>query len=477
MYIGKHKITELFLYRWRFIIGYSLVGISLIGALFFVGNYLPGSISNQEMESVIKSSSLNLSSLNSADITNLPYHLLQHASITLFGVTNLSIKLPSLLLALLSIVGIIFILRRWFKPSVGILASLVAITTGQFLFIAQDGTPTILFLFWPVCLLLLATLISYQKKLRLLTVLGFFITAALSMYTPLSIYLIVAFAVIMILHPHLRCLIKQVPQVPLVLGIIFTAVIITPLVVSVIGHLSLGFTLLGIPSHMPNFDSNLVSLGAEFFGFVKPGGLTIMTPFFELGSMLLIAVGIFYVIKTRVTAKNYIIMLWTACLIPLIIINPVYSSIMFLPLVLLLTAGLGTLLYYWYDLFPNNPYARIGGLIPVVIFVTVLIFSGASRFIFGYEFDPSIVTNFSNDLRIIPADTKYLVVADSELDFYNIVSDHNHQYTVSTNPAGESFVATHKAHQDFEGYTVDRIITSSLNNDSDRFYLYTKTSI
>jgi len=472
--MDKFHISNFFLYRWRFIIGYILVGIGLIAALFFAGTHLPGGISNQEMQSVVKSDLLKFSGLTTTDITNLPYHLLQNACITIFGVSIFTIKLPSIILAFFSAIGIILILRRWFKPSVGVLASLVAITTGQFLFIAQDGTPNILYLFWPVCLLLLATQISYQKKLKWLYVLGLCITIALSLYTSLSIYLLIAFGIVVLLHPHLRYIIKQIPFIPLIFGIVLVVALITPLVISLIYNPNLGLRLLGIPAHWPNLSSNFVSLGAEYFGFNKPGGLTLMTPFFELGSMLLIAIGVFHVIRTRVTAKNYVIVSWVLCLVPLMIMNPNLTSITFLPLVLLLATGLNTILMYWYKLFPSNPYARVGGLVPLAILVTVLVFSGASRFIYGYKYDPSIVSNFSNDLNIIPNNTKYLVVANSEQAFYDVVASHNKQYTVSTEPTGDSFLATRKSNKNFDGYKITQILTSPANNDSNRFYLYTK---
>lgn len=472
--MNNFHITDFFLYRWRFIIGYSLIAISLIVALVIAGTYLPGGISNQEMQSIVKSNSLDFSKLTAADITNLPYHLLQHACISLFGVSIFTIKLPSIILAFFSAIGIIMILRRWFKPSVGVLASLVAITTGQFLFIAQDGTPNILYLFWPVCLLLLATQISYQKKLKWLYVIGLCITVALSLYTSLSIYLLVAFVFVILLHPHLRYVIKQIPLTPLIFGVVLTVVLTTPLIISLINNPNLSLTLLGIPTHWPNLSANFGSLGAEYFGFNKPGGLTLMTPFFELGSMLLIAFGVFHVIRTGITAKNYVITSWVLCLIPLVILNPSLTSITFLPLVLLLATGLNTILVYWYKLFPSNPYARIGGLIPLAILVIVLVFSGASRFIFGYKYDPSIVSNFSNDLNIIPSNTKNLVVANSELAFYDVVASHNKQYEISTTPTSDSFLATRKSNQNFSGYEIKRIITSPTNNDSNRFYLYTK---
>lgn len=474
--MNKFKISELFVYKWRYWIGYILVAVSLISALFFAGMFLPGGLSSQEMQSVVKSNSLGFTSLTSLDITNLPYHLLQHASIAIFKVSVLSIKLPSIILAFLSAIGMILLLRRWFKPGIGVLASLIAITTGQFLFIAQDGTPGILYLFWSVCLLLLANVISQQKKFRSLYVITLFVAIALSLYTPLSLYVLIALATAVILHPHLRYIIRHLPKLQLIIGILLSMLIVVPLVVALIKSPNLWLTLLGIPNHWPNFGANFASLGAQYFGFSKPGGLVLMTPFFELGSMLIIAIGLYYVLKTRVTAKNYVITLWMICLIPAIILNPNFTSITFLPLVLLLATGLNTLLSYWYNLFPRNPYARIGGLIPIIILVTVLVFSGASRFIYGYKYDPSVVPNFSKDLKLIPKDTKNIVVSSDEFDFYKVVSLHNKKINVTTAPTtgSDGFLATNKANKAFSGYKINRIITSSTKNQSDRFYLYTK---
>lgn len=473
--MGKFVISESFLYKHRYLFGYGLIIIALIASLFLVGVYLPGGLSNQEMQSIVDANKVNITSvMNTSNIINLPYYFLQHLSILLFGVSIITIKLPSLFLALLSVIGMIIILRKWFKPRIGVLAMLIAITTGQFLFIAQDGTANILYLFWPVCLLLLATMVSFSKKLKWLYITALFVVSGLSLYTPLSIYLLITMLVVALLHPRLRYILKNTPRVPMIVGIILFAIIISPLANAVLTDINYGLILAGIPTSTPNFNSNLITLGAIYFGFSKPGGMSIMTPFFELGSMLIILIGVFNVIKTGVTAKNYIIISWTICLIPLIILNPNITTITFLPLVLLLATGLSATLNYWYKLFPNNPYARIGGLIPVIVLVSVLVYSGASRFVYGYEYDPDIVTNFSNDLELIPKNTKYILATNSETPFYQVIEKHNDGPKVINTPEGEEFLSTRKAKSDFINYKIDKIVTSSFKDDSDRFYLYKK---
>lgn len=472
--MGNFNITETFIYRWRYPIGYGLVALGLIAVMIFAGLYLPGGISNQEIQSVIKSNVTNFSDPWTIDVVNLPYHLLQHISIALLGVSVISIKLPSIILAFLSAIGMVLLLTQWFKPSIGVLASLIAITTGQFLFIAQNGTSDVLYVFWPVWIILIASLIPIQQKFRKLFVAAFFVTAALSLYTPLSIYVILIIAGAIILHPHLRYLLKQLSRTELIVGLTMVLMLVSPLIYSIFKSPHLILTLLGFPAAWPNLGSNLSSLGDQYLNFINPGGTTVLTPFFELGSVLLIALGAYFVIQTRATAKSYVVILWTLCLIPVVIFNPSLTNITFLPLVLLLGSGLGGLLAHWYELFPRNPYARVGGLVPIIILVTALVFSGVDRYIYEYRYSPNIVPSFSKDLQLIPAGTKNIVVASNELEFYQVIAKYRKQLTISTYPAGDTFLATHGVSHPVKGYKIDQIITSSAKNNSDRFYVYKK---
>lgn len=472
--MGMFDFRKFIIYRWRYIIGYSLVAIGLIAVLIFAGMYLPGGLSNQEIQSVIKSNSLNGADFWSINAINLPYYLLQKICLVLFGVSVLSIKLPSIILALLSAVGMVLLLRQWFKPRIAVLASLIAITTGQFLFISQNGTPDVLYLFWSVWIILIASLIPLQTKFRKLFIIAFFTLAALSLYTPLSIYVILVIAGSIALHPHLRYLIKQLSIWELVIGLIIILILISPLMSTVIHNPDLGLSLLGVPVKWPNIGDNIALINNQFYGFASTEATTVITPFFELGSSLLIALGAYFVIKTRTTAKNYVVMLWILCLIPVIILNPDLTSITFLPLVILLGSGLSGLLAHWYSLFPHNPYARIGGLIPLIFLVTLLVLSGVNRYIYSYRYNPKIVPNFSNDLRLIPKETKNIIVSDDEMPFYSVINKYNKKINVSTEPTSDEFVATRESKREFNGYAIDKIITTNTFNNSDRFYVYKK---
>lgn len=480
--MATRDFSKYFLYRWRYVIGYSLVGILLAGLLLFAGLYLPGGISSTEVTSVVRGASLSLNDPATLAIPNMPYYALQAASFALFGASVFSIKLPSLILGLLSAIGLILLLRRWFKPNIAVLASLIAISTGQFLFISQSGVPSILYIFWPIVLLLLGTQVTRGKKARFLWKLLFALSAGLSLYTPLSIYPLLAIILATLLHPHLRATVRKLKRGRLVAVASLFLITIAPLIYFIVLNPQLLLRLLGIPieeNWPPDFMENARIVLQQYFLFWDPSFTTIATPVFGLGSVLLIVIGLMRLIRTRETTRSYLVIIWIVCLTPVLLLNPIFTSVTFVPSMLMLAAGLTSLIGYWYRLFPFNPYARIVGLVPIVILVSTLIITGLARYGYGYHYSPSLATLFSNDLRLLPSTTKQLVVTQDERDFYVAVSKANGSpYEVVTQPTSSSFTATRGA-QDLVkeyGYKVSRIITSARSTEADRFYVYDRPS-
>jgi hypothetical protein len=476
--MATRDFSKYFLYRWRYVIGYSLIGLLLAGLLLFAGLYLPGGISTTEMNSVVRSASLNFNDPATLAMTSLPYYTFQAGIFALFGVSIFTIKLPSLILGLVSAIGLILLLRRWFKPNIAVLTSLIAISTGQFLFISQSGVPSILYIFWPIALLLLGTQITRGKKFRFLWKLLFAITAGLSLYTPLSIYPVIAILLATILHPHLRATVRRLRRLRLVAVLFAFLVTIAPLVYFIVLNPTLGLQLLGIPigeNWPPDLGANALTVLQQYFLFWDPSFTTVATPVFGLASALLISIGLIRLIRTRDTTRSYLVIIWIICLVPVLLLNPIYTSVTFVPSMLMLAAGLTSLIGYWYRLFPLNPYARVSGLVPIVILVGTLIVTGLVRYGYGYHYSTSLATLYSNDLRLLPSDTTQLVVGDDERDFYEAVSQANGStYEVVSTPTADSATVTREANEDFKSgeYSIERIITSARSNESDRFYVY-----
>lgn len=466
--------SHYFLYRWRYTIGYSVIGLVLIALLLFAGIFTPAGLSPAEMKSVATTASLSFSDPVTLAVPHLPYHLLQAGIFSLFGITTFTVKLPSLIIGFLAAIGLILLLRRWFTLNVAVLTSLIAITTGQFLLIAQSGTASILYIFWPIVILLLGTQITRgASKWRFAAKLGFTVAIALSLYSPLSIYSLIAIILTISLHPHLRAIIRRLSKARLAIVMGAGLVILAPIIYLISLNPTYGMTLLGLPSEWPNLIENTVTVLKQYFLFWSPSAGTVMTPVFGLGATLILGIGLYRLIRTRETTRSYLITLWMLCLAPVIILNPTFTTVSFVPLILMLAAGLTSLIGYWYRLFPRNPYARVGGLIPIIILVGVLISTGLIRYAYGYHYTPSIAPLFSKDLTLLPRDTTHLVVVKDELPFYNAVAKYRTGLTVSTTPPSGEFMTTKRAKiQDSRRYVITGIITNGYTDNADRYYSY-----
>jgi hypothetical protein len=300
--------------------------------------------------------------------------------------------------------------------------------------------------------------------------------AALSLYTPLSIYPLIAIVLAISLHPHLRAIIRRLSRARIAASAGLAALVMAPLGYLIAVTPRLGLELLGIPTlATTSIGENVLTLLRQFFLFWEPSTTTLMTPVFGIGSVLIISLGVYRLIRTSDTTRSYLIIIWGLCLLPILVLNPTFTSVTFTPSVLLLAAGLTSLITYWYRLFPLNPYARIAGLIPIVILVVTLMGSGLDRYVYGYHYAPTTATNFSKDLSLLPRDTEYIVVTKDELPFYSAVAHHKEGLSVTTTPLTDEFAATRAARDSIgEGYEVTQIITTAYSNDSDRLYIYKK---
>jgi hypothetical protein len=479
------QITEYFLYRKRYMLGYVLIALLIAGILTLAWLFVPGGLSQPEMDAAVTSSSLTFSTqvFEPGSIINLPYYLLQHLSVMVFGFTTLAIKLPSFILALFSSLGILLLLRMWFKQNVAVLTTILIITTGQFMFLAQNGTPAIVYVFWPIWLLVSALMVSRHARFSVFWKVSLFAIAALSLYTPFTIYILLALVSAAVLHPHLRYIIRNLSKVRLSLAVLCALVLVAPLNYAIIFHPHIGLELLGVPDTWPNLGANALRLIQQYFDFSSPATGIMMKPVYGLGSMILIVLGFVRLFTTKYTARSYIIIAWIVLLIPVLLINPTFISVTFVPGVLLMAMGVSFLLSRWYSIFPRNPYARIAGLIPLTVLLGGLMFSGVDRYIYGYMYDPKVSVNFSKDLDFINAqlaDTSRgsttIRATNQEAPFYQVVAKYHENTSVATPEelvlGVQTTIVTHNANPLYPPIEPTRIITSPISSDADRFYIY-----
>jgi len=475
------RVTDFFIYKWRYPLGYLFIATLLIIVVGIAVFSTPGGLRASEMTSTVGSASLSVESLDPSMVINLPYHVLQRLTFIAFGVTTVTIKLPSLILGTFTIIGIFFLTRIWFRRNVAVLTTILAATSTQFLFLVQDGTPAIMYSFVVVWILLCGTFITrnYMFNTFWKVVAGVLLASAL--YMPLGIYLIISVIITASFHPHIRYIVRHITKLRLILALSLAAVFITPLVYACIVSPGTLFTLLGVNLYNFSFTDHVVSMWNTFAGFLTLPTSYILTPLYSLGLVVLMTIGLWRVWQQRHTARSYIVLILGGVLLPFVFLDPSNANTLFVLATILAGYGIAHLISSWYKLFPRNPYARIAGLIPLTILVLGMVYSGVIRYTHNYTYNPEVLSYYSDDLKLLDGtlskfskDTIITVVArGDEVPFYNAVARYDKRFVVSTNYDTTTLITTRAAHIALKpNGKIDTIVASSRANDADRFYIY-----
>ena len=486
--VKMKAVTEYTLYAKRYLIGYLLVLALFIGILSIAAFYVPGALRQGEMQSALTSGALSMQSINPESVVNLPYYILQRLSFLTLGVTPFSIKLPSIILGALTAIGIFVLTRTWFRRNVAVITTAIAISSTQFLFLLQDGTPAILFSFITVWLLAACTFVTRSQLFTTFWKVVACVLMATALYIPLGIYVVLAIVITASLHPHIRYVIRRVARVRFTIALLLGLISVAPLIYAIIIKPSVALMLLGIPTEGLNLPASLLTAGQDLFGFFSTSNSHQLRPLYPLATTLLILIGIYKLLTVKYTARSYTVLILGACLTLLVAINPTHATALYPIAVLMIAMGIATLIVNWYKLFPRNPYARVAGLVPITVLVVGLVFSGLMRYMNNYTYNPNILSHYTTDLRLLDntlareAETKklQLVTAPSELPFYGLVAHYDSRFSANTtaDPAATTIIFTKRAHkaEPVPALPLSTIVTSQKSSDADRFYVYKNTA-
>lgn len=480
----KTRVTDLFLYRWRYRLGYVFVTIVGIVVIALIATLVPAALREGEIQSALASGALSIKSLTPSMVVDWPYHVLQRGSFMLFGVTTLSIKLPSLIIGFFTAIGIFMLVKSWFRRNIAIIMTILAVTMTPFLFMIQDGTPTISFTALTVWLLLAGTYVTRGALFGTFwKVLGC-VLLAMSLYTPLGVYLTIALLITASLHPHIRYVIRRIAKPRLALAIILGLLSIAPLGYAVYLDHSVAARIFGIPSGGIDIGANLVTAGQNLFGFFSTSDSYILRPMFSLATTLLMLIGIYKLLTVKYTARSYAVLILGTIIAIAVLVNPSYVFNLFPIVVLMVAMGITTLIIDWYKLFPRNPYARIAGLVPLAVLVIGLAFSGTTHYTNSYLYNPTILSHYTYDLKILTRTINQhaskeapikLISTEHEQPFYALVAHYDERFSVTSDPkaSGEIRLVTREVERLHpSGLEPTLIITSKQSTEADRFYLY-----
>ena len=474
----KHKISELFLYRHRFGIGYFLLSIAFTTVLFLMPLISPSGLSEAEMQSTVDSYSLDFNSMLNGNIVDLPYRALQKVSIRLFGLSAYSISLPSIIIGLFLGVLLILLLNRWFKNTVALIASILTVLSAPFLYLVGFGTPLIMLVFWPTLLLWLGSKIQGVNKPRTSYCFLFALALFLSVFTPYMIYLAVFIFIYAMTHPHLRFTIKNLPKIPFFIA---TLIVITGtglIIYNAIKYPNIATELLFTNDFsFRHFFSNISTGFLPFFSWTGNVESTLLAPMIGLANIALAIAGLISTTKGFFASRNSIATLLIVFTLLITGFTPDCAILIILPLAILTAHGIRYILEKWYNLFPENPYARIFAIFPIGLFLGIIIISSTSHYIFGYRYNPTVANEFNDDLALIRenlAENTTLVIQDGtlEYDFYHILDNTTNFKVTTTFNTASAPIATLGKWPNAQNHQIDRIITSSKSTNSDRIYIY-----
>lgn len=431
------------LYKFRYLIGYGFIIVLLLFIILAdIGN-IPYGLSEPEMQQAVTSTSLSLSYDMSWTINGV-YNYLQKTSVDIFGLSRVSLIVPSLIFGIATVILFALTMRHWFKDSVAVVATTITMSSVLFISLLRNATPDIMLPFWTI-LLIFATaklLAKREDDLRWRLVVVFAIAGLL--YTPLGIYPLVAVIGSSLFHPHVRSHLKRTKRSKIVTLTSAVAVLLTPLLILLINHpdqlahLS-GLTL--VDGQMPSLRHNLGVIYDIYLNVTKSGfSTTQVVPVFNIATIMLALLGFIKCVQDRYTARSYMLFTWIGITILTTLLAPMIVALTFLPMALLVAIGIDTLITDWYRLFPKNPYARIAGLIPLTI-LFIGISSGnishyfnAHRHIANPFFSQSLPA-IQNILTIEGNHAVTLITAKQDVEFYSILKQrHNHLTVTAQTP-------------------------------------------
>lgn len=430
--MNMRPVTEWFLYKYRYQLGYSLLAVAALAYLLTYLHVLPPGLGASETASIITASHISLTELPT-QIIDLPYHLLQKASVDLLGVTPLGVRLPSLLFGCLTALSLIALLRRWFPHNIALIASIVALTSAWFISTARLGTPAIMVPFWMSVILLAATYISQQtphwKWWKVL--LAF--TAALSLYTPFTIYIFAAAIGAGFSQPHLRYLIRKSTSFQMTLGTLLFLLILAPLGWGIYKDPSQIWQLLAIPTAFPDalqFGQSLLQAISNIFNPYNTAFGEVVTPLLSLATAALLLLGGIRLFRDFHAVRSHVLLIWLAILLPIIAFNPNNLAVLMVPAFLATAIGIQLIIRYWYRLFPRNPYARIFGLLPLGLLLLSVIQFNDQRYTYGMAYSAQAHSSFTNDTFLVqqqlaklpPESAAILVIGEAQRELYNLIA-------------------------------------------------------
>lgn len=457
------------LYNYRYRIGYIIVLVLLlIGTIFFTIHLPNDGLTAEEIASATTSANFSLDSLKNGSLTiaNLPFHVLQKISISIFGATIFALRLPSLIIAILAGLLLERLLIKLFRDNIAVIASILAVSTTLFLVLAHLATPAIMNILIMLVLAHLLTDVLQNSKHKtfaclLLVLVGIFACA----YIPLYFIFLLPLVLLFVIHPKFRAPLKSINKTSFIVAISVSVVMLIPFIWSLsTNFVDTAKSLVDFNGwHFGDFSSQLYMI-FNIGDVISPYSAPIIS-----WAMLGLAVyGVVCCFIDIQSARARSLLSWLVVASLVFAFNPSSLYLLFIPIILLCAVGLDTLLTNWNRFFPLNPYARLVGLFSACALVVVVVYSSIWQFSQSAFYDTNTVHAFDQTTAQVlqvaqeNPDARFLVDV-SEQTFYESLN-----IKTTTTPDDCPLYATQLGleanGQFFADKTPEKIISDRLQN-------------
>jgi 4-amino-4-deoxy-L-arabinose transferase-like glycosyltransferase len=356
----------------------------------------------------------------------------------LFGLSNFSIRLPSIILAVTAGLLIFGGIKNLTKTNIAVISSLIVTSSVFFLDFARVGAPMIMSIFLFSLTIFAVTQYALHPKPKSIWLVWAVAAMALGLYSPLGIYFLAGCAIFGILHPKGRLLLSRLKLWQKIIMPVLLVVAITPIVTAMVSNPNLVPELLGL-NHLKIMPGdvwyNLQSLIMPWSVFQN--GL--VTPLINFVELVLMVIGVIALLKNRQSARSYIILGLGLITLLLSILDVTKSYLLFLPAAFLMAFGIQAIIERWYSIFPLNPYARFTGLVPIFIFVCGLVLTNHAHFSDSLIYDKNVVYDRNeilltakSEINKLSAHQINLAADESEVSLYKLLEWEYPNLTVGT---------------------------------------------
>lgn len=333
-----------------------------------------------------------------------PYYLLLHGT---FAINHslMTLRLASVLVGMIVVALVYWTVTNWHGYKIGLMSTLILITSFGFLVVARQATPLVTQLLAVAALVFAAVNLTHKQSP--LSLVLYSIVFAGTLYVPGGVCLALVTTIFIrqsLIKAYSAC-IKRFAKPSLIL---LELLLLTPIAYRLIRHYSpsqlatwLGYGLHGKSHAWHSFFVNLVHVPLDLFAHASSLAPTLSIghlPMLPVTFSIMTAIGL-YVYLTHLSNWRWQAVLLIFATSWLLSGFGIISPLSLLPLVAIIAGtGCAYLVKQWYDVFPYNPIARTTGL---VLIFSILIFTGiyATRsYIVGWANSKATIASYTQTL-------------------------------------------------------------------------------